>query len=162
MLSESFDILTPLVKVHRISRPIYDMETFTVIPGQWIGLVPASTIEGAVDSLSTLTDPKIAELCISHAVKPGAPASAYEGNDTKVGRISTISEPGVRAVFGVDLLHEQATTDYSIGGDVYAGTDGLLVSSANAGAGDIKVGYAESVSAGAHIVIKTTEQSVHA
>ena len=100
-------ILTPLSKLHRISRKI-DKSNFEAVPGIW------GTLDAAAELANITTDlPSVnCELVIN-----SASLNQYESHDIEVGRISTINEPGVRCsvdeegyvdsvnvVIGVDLV----------------------------------------------------------
>ena len=111
MLSTEFEILTPLSKLHRISRQISDRDTFAIEPGMWVKLDAEGRVanyvldNGTGNGSAVPVAPKkedVVELCINSAVS-GA-LSVYEGNDTKVGNITTILEPGVRVAIGAGLL----------------------------------------------------------
>ena len=101
------EILTPLSKLHRISR-IIDPSNFVAVPGIWGDLATDGTLSNI-----TVDTPSInCELVIN-----SASANVYESHDIEVGRISTINEPGVRCrvdeegyidsvnvIIGVDLI----------------------------------------------------------
>jgi hypothetical protein len=111
MLSKNFDVLTPLSKLHRISRTILNRGSFTTEPGIWVALASATApkyVEGSVVEVGNSDATKVYELSMNYS----APADdinptgvgAYESNDAKVGRITTLSEPGVRLIMGDGLL----------------------------------------------------------
>ena len=101
------EILTPLSKLHRITRVI-DPSNFVAVPGIWGDL----GTDGVLANITVDTPSINCELVIS-----SASANVYESHDIEVGRISVISEPGIRCrvdeegyidsanvVIGVDLL----------------------------------------------------------
>jgi hypothetical protein len=81
------DILSPLTKVTRVSRSIYDQTTFVAVPGVWGRLRP----DGTIDLVRTHHDPTNPKLIIN-----SASANKYESEDIKVGRIATLESPGIR------------------------------------------------------------------
>ena len=119
MLSKSFDVLTPLSKLHRISRSILNRTNFTSEPGLWIALANNGVqgyVDGAVVEVGNADASTVYELCLNYSqpadVINATGIGAYESNDTKVGRITTISESGVRLYVGDGLINP----DTSIGG----------------------------------------------
>ncbi len=137
MLSENIDILTPLSKVHRVSRPILDRTNFTVEAGQWVALAAKTApnyVSGAVVKASAGTSAKVYELVLNGSrasnIVGATGLGAYESSDTKVGRITTLMEPGVRVTCGLDLLTVTATASINVGDNltvsVAASTAGLL------------------------------------
>jgi hypothetical protein len=105
MISKNFDILTPLYKIHRVSRKIAELEEFDINPGYWVDKNGVGDIINITDATTSLTSPA---LCLSSATKGDAfyydGLAAYESHDTKLGRITVIEEPGVRASFGSDYF----------------------------------------------------------
>jgi len=106
MISKSFDILTPLAKIHRISRKISDMDEFNISPGYW---VDKDAFTGDIieikDSTTSLNLPA---LCLSAYSSSDSffydGLSAYTSHDTKLGRITVVEEPGIRCHFGLDYF----------------------------------------------------------
>lgn len=142
MLSNDFEVLTPLDKTHRVSRQIADTETFTVEPGQWVLLDAAGRVATVVGE--DLSAASVVELAINHAVAGNNELSNYEGNDTKVGRIATILEPGIRVAVGSGLFTGTATmglpvyVDTTTGGfTVDAATDDFILIGKVTGVGDL-------------------------
>jgi len=161
MLNDNFDVLTPLSKVHRVSRRIADPETFTAEPGVFLALTSTGEVENVKDTS------KVIEICISSSraydyTNPTGLA-VYEANDTKVGSITTIPEVGTR---------------FTIGDDYFASTSGagvgevISVSTATGTEGELNVGAAsESITVAkitgmnptaSQFEITLTEQSVNA
>jgi hypothetical protein len=140
MLSKNFEILTPLSKLHRISRQIHDTDTFAVEAGMFVGL----DTTGRLVNLSGVITAGTVELCISNAIagKVGGvdnPLASYEGNDTKIGSATTIAEPGIRVAVGDALV----TGTPSIGDAAFVAEDGAGFDT-NATVG-IKVGVVTGV-----------------
>lgn len=99
MLSTDFEVLTPLSKTHRISRQIADVDTFEATPGTWVELNDKGQVV-----VATGTAGAVVELCLSRAIPASSDLYNYEANDTKVGRVSTIADPGVRVLVGKGLI----------------------------------------------------------
>jgi len=103
MLSTQFEVLTPLTKIHRISRQISASNGFDMEPGRWVkldGSGRAIAFDTSVKPFKT----DVVELSISSAISSSNGLSEYEANDTKVGRITTIATPGTRILIGLGLL----------------------------------------------------------
>jgi hypothetical protein len=106
-----FEILTPLAKLHRISRQV-DPSTFSAYPGIWGKL-------NADGTLSNVTEPS----AITKLIVGKLSSNPYESHDVRgSGRITTIEDLGFR--FTCD--HDCFTGDPSVG-------DFLAVSDKDAG-----------------------------
>lgn len=119
MLSKEFEVLTPLSKVHRITRQISDRDAFAIEPGMWVKL----DAEGRISNIApgdTLT--AAVELCISNAVS--GDLAVYEGNDTKVGSATTLAEPGIRVKVGTGLIEGSPTVGSIVSIDITDDDDG--------------------------------------
>ena len=105
MIKKDFDILTPLAKLHRISRKIANMVDFEVSPGYW---VDRNDVGDLLTIKDTTTSVRYPALCLSSASKSESfmydGLAAYESHDTKLGRITVIEEPGVRCHFGTSYF----------------------------------------------------------
>jgi hypothetical protein len=105
MISKSFDILTPLAKIHRISRKIADMDEFNISPGYWVDRDGMGDI---VNFKSTTTTVTLPALCLSAYSSSDSffydGLSAYTSHDTKLGRITVIEESGIRCHFGLEYF----------------------------------------------------------
>ena len=164
MLSKSFDVLTPLSKLHRISRSIYDKESFEAMPGIWVALVDKSVttpryVEGGVVNTSHSNATSVYELCLNFA-KPSTligdtGIGAYEANDTKVGRITTLSEPGVRLYVGDGLIAEGSTASLTIGQKLHIYSDAMY-SSGDADKNGMLTGVAPDAT-GTHSTVKVVK-----
>jgi len=96
------EILTPLVKLHRVSRSV-DPSVFVAKPGIWGELNP----DGSLKNVVTDTPAKINKLVVNSASE-----NVYESNDVEVGRVTTIEDFGVRAlVDGEGFTGEPAVGD---------------------------------------------------
>jgi len=82
------EILTPLVKLHRVSRSV-DTSAFVAKPGIWGELQP----DGSLKNIVTDTPAKINKLVVNSASE-----NIYESNDVEVGRVTTIEDFGVRCL----------------------------------------------------------------
>ena len=105
------EILTPLSKLHRISR-IIDPSNFVAVPGIWGDL----QADGTLDNITVDTPSINCELVIS-----SASANVYESHDIEVGRISVISEPGVRCKVDEEGYYD--TANIAIGVDLVVKTE---------------------------------------
>jgi len=95
---KTFDVLTPMSDFHRVSRKIKDIDTFEIAKGMWA----KQTNEGLValdDAASGLS-----VLCLNDSQKADDATSKYEANDTKVGNITAIQQPGLRVVAGASFF----------------------------------------------------------
>jgi hypothetical protein len=82
------EILTPLVKLHRVSRSV-DPSVFVAKPGIWGELNP----DGSLKNVVTDEPAKINKLVVNSASE-----NVYESNDVEVGRVTTIEDFGVRCL----------------------------------------------------------------
>ena len=160
MLSRNFDILTPMSKVHRISRTIWKRQTFGAEPGMWVALVKdvaSGYVPGSVTKVDDTNASNVFALCINYCIPADQPISTYEANDTKIGRISTIEEPGIRCQMSTGLFVTGSTLH--IGTKLYVSkainSVGMLTNLC--AIGDIAVARVESIS-GSDIEIKTIDQ----
>ena len=80
------EILTPLVKLHRVSRSV-NPDTFVAVPGIW-GVLG---IDGSLTNVATGVVTKLNKLVVNSASN-----NKYESNDVEVGRVTTIEDIGVR------------------------------------------------------------------
>jgi len=80
------EVLTPLSKVHRVSRQV-DPDDFVAVPGIWAKLAS----DGSVENITTDAPALSCKMVINSASD-----NKYESHDITIGRISTIEEPGVR------------------------------------------------------------------
>jgi len=114
------EILTPLSKVHRVSRVI-DPANFVAEPGVW-GEVQG---DGSLANVQTTTPTQLNKLVITSASD-----NIYESHDVEVGRISTIEDHGIRCK--VDSVGYHGTI--SQGDDLYVssetGNEGKLTNAA--------------------------------
>ena len=83
------EILTPLVKLHRVSRSV-DPSTFTAVPGIWGVLLPDGSLRNVVDD----EVPSV----LNKLVVNSASNNKYESNDVEVGRVTTIEDVGTRVL----------------------------------------------------------------
>ena len=96
---KTFDVLTPLSKTHRVSRHIATTDgtnpiTLVTEPGLWVQNTAEGVTSKSVTALSGLS-----MIGLSSATD-----NPYESNDIEVGYISTLREPGVRVIVGLDFL----------------------------------------------------------
>lgn len=83
-----FEILTPLAKLHRVSRQIEDVSAFVAHPGLWGALNANGTIKNVPEGTPSIVTKLIVGNCSS---------DPYESHDVKgSGRISTIEDVGFR------------------------------------------------------------------
>jgi hypothetical protein len=82
------EILTPLVKLHRVSRAV-DPSTFVAAPGIWAAL----NSDGTLQNITTDTPPTLSKLVVN-----SASSNPYESNDVESGRVTTIEDIGVRVL----------------------------------------------------------------
>jgi hypothetical protein len=82
------EILTPIVKLHRVSRSV-DPTTFEAAPGIWGVLMG----DGSLVNVTTDTPSKLNKLVVN-----SASSNKYESNDVEVGRLTTIEDIGVRVL----------------------------------------------------------------
>lgn len=113
------EILTPLSKVHRVSRKI-DPSNFVANPGLWADL----QTDGTLENMTTSTPSVNCKMVITSASD-----NVYESHDVEVGRISTLETPeGIRC--RVDEEGYVDSVNVAIGGDlmvsVDAGNEGKL------------------------------------
>lgn len=86
------DILTPLIKLERVSRKV-DPATFTAVPGVWVKVqADGSLVNVTEDTPSTMN-----KMVIS-----SASSNIYESHDVEVGRITTLESHGYRATIDSD------------------------------------------------------------
>jgi hypothetical protein len=104
----SLEILTPLDKLHRVSRKV-DKDTFVIEPGQW-GEVKA---DGSLENITTDTPGVITKLVMSNVSD-----NVYESHDIEVGRATTVEDIGYR--FQVDSTGFVGTAAF---GEFYAVSD---------------------------------------
>lgn len=130
------DILTPLAKLTRVSRSIYDMSTFVAKPGIW-GKIQS---DGSIDLVAAGVRPTVAKLIIN-----SASSNIYESQDVEVGRIATLESPGARCKVdteGYDGVIAQADNLYV---SSTAGSEGKLKTLPGAGGAFTIVARAEQV-----------------
>lgn len=112
------EILTPLVKLHRVSRSV-DPSTFVAKPGIWGEL----QVDGSLKNVVTATPAKINKLVVNSASE-----NVYESNDVEVGRVTTIEDFGVRClVDGEGFTGDPAVGDLLAVSNI-AGYEGKLFS----------------------------------
>lgn len=93
----ALEILTPLDKLHRVSRKI-DKDTFVAVPGIWAEV----KADGTLDNITTDTPGVVTKLVMNSASD-----NIYESHDVEVGRITTVEDIGFR---------------YQVDGEGYVGT----------------------------------------
>jgi len=130
------EVLTLLNKVERVSR-LFDLDTFTGVPGLWVEVNSDSSIKNIV----TDTPAKINKMLFN-----GVSDNMYESNDTKAGRVTTIESHGVRCKV------DSAGFD----GPVALGDD-LVVSTADGTEGKL-VSVAETAETGTYEVVARCEE----
>jgi hypothetical protein len=82
------EILTPIYKVHRVSRSV-NPATFVAVPGIWAVL----NSDGSLKNVVTSSPDKTNKLVIN-----SASSNPYESNDVEVGRVSTVEDIGIRCL----------------------------------------------------------------
>ena len=88
----ALEILTPLEKLHRVTRQI-DPDTFVAVPGIWAVLL----VDGSLENVTTDTPPVMTKLVISSVSD-----SIYESHDSEVGRTTTVEDIGTRVQVDTD------------------------------------------------------------
>jgi hypothetical protein len=141
------EILTPLVKVERVSRAI-DSATFVALPGAWAQV----QADGSLLNVATGVNGKLNKLVIGSASN-----NIYESHDVEVGRITTMESHGVRV-----KCDSNGYTGTPTQGDMLVvcsetGKEGKLISVEEAANGTYEiVGRAEEVNASAGTLIYRT------
>lgn len=126
------EILTPLIKIHRVPRTI-DPATFTARPGMFANLKADGSLENVVTG-TIPTNPKM--------VVNSASSNKYESNDVEVGRCTTIEDIGVRFTVDSDVITGNPTVGNRVSVSCIAGFEGRLfdvVETPNAEAGTYPV-----------------------
>jgi len=103
------EILTPLSKVHRVSRVI-DPANFTAEPGVWAEVQSDGSLANITESSPTQ---------LNKMVITSASDNIYESHDVEVGRISTVEDHGIRCK--VDSVGFHGTI--SQGDDLYVSSE---------------------------------------
>jgi len=130
------EVLTLLNKVERVSR-LFDLDTFAGVPGLWVEMNADSSIKNVVAN----TPAKINKMLFN-----GVSDNAYESNDTKAGRVTTIESYGVRCK--VDSAGYDGTVNLG---------DDLVVSTADGSEGKL-VSVAETSETGTYEVVARCEE----
>jgi hypothetical protein len=112
------EILTPLSKLHRVSRSV-DSSTFIAVPGMWGELQH----DGMLINIVTNVPAKINKLIINSSSN-----NAYESNDVEVGRVSTIEDIGVRCFVDNNGFTGDPAVGELLAVSDKAGAEGLLFS----------------------------------
>lgn len=159
MLAKNFDIKTHLGKISRVSRPILERDSFDAFPGKWVSFASQAApgyTDGALVNANHANATGDYVVVLSNSISSSNSLSNYEANDTKVGSISTIEEPGVRFEVGRGLLGTGTTPTVGMKLVVEAATGKLIATPATAGTYQ-KVAKVTAVNS-ASIEIVTIEQ----
>jgi len=145
------EILTPLVKVERVSRAI-DPSNFVAAPGIWAALDSS----GSLANVSTGVESGLRKLVIG-----SASSNVYESHDVEVGRITTMESFGVRVkVDSEGFVHTMVQGDFLVV-SAASGEEGKLVAVSQAAAGTYyRVAQVEEVGSDGTITFRTITPSI--
>lgn len=163
MIGADFDVLTPLAKLHRISRQIEDMDTFKTRPGLWIDRNSLGRMVQAGDPSGV----RIYGLCLTSAEPHSYDydgITSYIANDTRVGRITTLEQPGIRSLFGpAYFVRPPIIGDlvYVIDNDATGETNGIMTATPpTTGETAIAVGKCTSIDGDSYEIMTIEQREV--